>query len=181
MKLDAKFYVQTAHLSPHDLGVLVRLIIAGPGGDNIPTHLIPMLQKVSELSRIRSAAGKKGGRPKKQKESKTKAKEKPVQVEITPSEVLKETIVWPPWAGPKVKQMWEDFKQHKAETHGKKYKSIKTEQKAINLLARYFNNGKTCYSALETAIARGWMFPVDPKEYKYSEEQQQVIFTPDEN
>ena len=172
MKLDAKFYVQTAHLSAHDLGTLVRLIIAGPGGDAIPEHLAPMLERSRQLSVIRSEAGKKGGRPRKKVEA------EPV---VIPKPKPKETLVieWPPWAGPKVKQMWEEFKEYKMSTFKHRYKNNKTEQQAINLLGRYFNSGQRCYIALETTMAKGWRFPVDPKEYSYNEPELQ--FTPNEN
>jgi len=156
MKLDAKFYVQTAHLSPHDLGVLVRLIIAGPGGDAIPDHLVPMLDQSKHISLIRSEAGKKGGRPKKQiKQIESKPKAKPK--ETTP-------IEWPNWAGPKVMAMWEEFKTYKRDQHRFQYKSPASEQAALNLLAKYYASGKLCVEGLDTAMAKGWMFPVDPAE-----------------
>jgi len=171
MKLDAKFYVQTAHLSPHDLGVLVRLIIAGPGGDAMPDHLVLMLDQSKHISLIRSEAGKKGGRPKKQIK----------QIESKPKAKPKETIPieWPNWAGPKVMAMWEEFKTYKSSTFGHRYKNNSTEQRAINLLGRYFTSGQRCYIALETTMAKQWRFPVDPKEYSYNEPELQ--FTPNEN
>lgn len=89
---------------------------------------------------------------------------------------------FPAWAGEKTKQMWEQFKTYRAGQHKFKYKTSASEQQAINLLGRYFKNGKECVIALEHTMAKGWMFPVDPSEYKYpsAEEVQQYKFTPQE-
>ena len=89
---------------------------------------------------------------------------------------------FPAWAGEKTKAMWEQFKTYRAGQHKFKYKTSASEQQAINLLGRYFKNGKECVIALEHTMAKGWMFPVDPSEYKYpsSEEVQQHRFTPQE-
>lgn len=178
MKLNAEFYVRTIHLSDQDLGKLVRLLIAGHGHEQVEETVMNAYQQEAmrrdELSRIRSLSGAKGGRPKKQNESKLLSNPKP-----TPPPV---EMKFPAWAGEKTKQMWEQFKTYRAGQHKFKYKTSTSEQQAINVLGRYFKNGKECVIALEHTMAKGWMFPVDPSEYKYpsAEEVQQYKFTPQE-
>lgn len=76
-------------------------------------------------------------------------------------------ILWPSWAGDQTKAMWDRFKEYKRTHHRFRYKSIDTEQAAVNMLARYFKSGKQCYAALEEAMAKGHKFPVEP-EAKFS-------------
>lgn len=71
-------------------------------------------------------------------------------------------LVWPPWAGEIVKSTWEDFKEHRWTSKRQKYKTAKTEQLAINLLAKYYRTGKECVEGLNVAMAKGWLFPVEP-------------------
>jgi DNA-binding transcriptional regulator YhcF (GntR family) len=71
-------------------------------------------------------------------------------------------ILWPSWAGDQTKAAWEKFKAYKKTQHRFQYKSIDTEQAAVNLLGRYFANGKLCVAALEEAMAKGHKFPVEP-------------------
>lgn len=73
-------------------------------------------------------------------------------------------LVFPAWAGENTKAKWEAFKVYKREQHRFQYKSAASEQAAINLLAKYYTNGKICVDGLETAMAKGWMFPIDPAE-----------------
>lgn len=71
-------------------------------------------------------------------------------------------IVWPSWAGPQTLARWEEFKSYRWEEHKVKYKSPKTEQQAVNILAKFYTNGKQCVDALDTATGKLWKFPVDP-------------------
>ncbi len=69
---------------------------------------------------------------------------------------------WPNWAGPKTRETWEEFKAHKKAHHGFRYKTVASEQAAIDILSRYYSDGKTCVSGLSEAMAKGYKFPVDP-------------------
>jgi len=69
---------------------------------------------------------------------------------------------WPAWAGDQTKAQWERFKEYKRTHHRFRYKSIETEQAAINTLARYFKTGRECFAALDEAMAKGHKFPVEP-------------------
>lgn len=71
-------------------------------------------------------------------------------------------LVWPRWAGPNTRVKWEEFKSYKLEEHKDRYASIKSEQRAVNLLAKHFKSGQECVDALDEAMGRKWMFPVDP-------------------
>lgn len=74
---------------------------------------------------------------------------------------------WPSWAGERTLSTWEEFKTYRMKEHKARYKSIDTEQRAVDILAKYFSDGPTCVAALEHSIGKGWQFPVDPTEYKY--------------
>lgn len=76
-------------------------------------------------------------------------------------------ITWPSWAGPKTLAAWEDFKNYRLAEHKVRYKSLRTEQLAVNALVRYFPSGPALVAALEHSQARSWRFPVDPAEHKY--------------
>jgi hypothetical protein len=71
-------------------------------------------------------------------------------------------LQWPGWAGERVKATWEEFKAYRLTTHRVRYKSPKTEQHAVNLLAKYYQTGPACVEGLTLAMAKGWQFPVDP-------------------
>jgi hypothetical protein len=73
-------------------------------------------------------------------------------------------IEWPAWAGPNVLKTWKEFKAYRLTTHRAKYKSSSTEQHAVNLLAKYYTKGEECFDGLNLAMAKGWRFPVDPKD-----------------
>jgi uncharacterized protein YdaU (DUF1376 family) len=95
-----------------------------------------------------------------------KAHTKPMQRKVKENiedEVISE-VDWPKWAGPNVKAAWSEFKAYRWTTHKVKYKSETTEQHAVNLLAKYYNSGEQCFDGLNLAMAKGWKFPVDPKE-----------------
>lgn len=81
---------------------------------------------------------------------------------VAPSAQEPLMMIWPEWAGENTLAKWEAFKAYKAEQHRFKYKGGNSEQAAINMLAKWFTKGKACVEALEEAMARGWMFPVDP-------------------
>jgi hypothetical protein len=135
-----------------------------------------------------AAHGGKGGRPKKPQanptetpqgiteETPTKPQRNPkrtpnVNVNVNVNENVNENvdervseISWPLWAGPNVLKAWNEFKAYRWTTHKVKYKSSSTEQHAVNLLAKYYTKGEDCFDALNLAMAKGWKFPVDPKD-----------------
>ena len=76
-------------------------------------------------------------------------------------------LTWPEWAGPNTLKAWEEFKSYRWAEHKVKYRSTDTEQRAINILAKYFPSGQECVSALHYTTGKGWKFPVDPAEHKY--------------
>jgi len=90
-------------------------------------------------------------------ERKSKSKKKSVAPEAR-------ELVFPTWAGENTKAKWEEFKTYKRDQHRFQYKSPASEQAALNLLAKYYASGKLCVEGLDTAMAKGWMFPVDPAE-----------------
>lgn len=99
--------------------------------------------------------------------SKGKEREEKVEPEVR-------LIVWPAWAGPKTLSAWEEFKVYRWVEHKDKYKSVNSEQRAVNILSRLFPGGEECVNALEYAMGRGWKFPVDPAEHKYPTERKAV-------
>lgn len=76
-------------------------------------------------------------------------------------------LTWPAFAGPKVKAKWAEFIAYRIREKRSRYKSVDTEQKALNLCARYFPSGLLFVEALDHSMARQWQFPVDPAEHKY--------------
>lgn len=84
-------------------------------------------------------------------------------VEVSETRALE----WPPWAGPNCKAKWDEFKKYRRKEHGKGYKSADTEQKALNLAAKYFKTGQEFVAALDYTMARGWQFPVPPDKHDY--------------
>jgi hypothetical protein len=76
-------------------------------------------------------------------------------------------LTWPTWAGPQTKAKWQEFITYRIREHKQRYKSTDTEQKALNLAAKYFPDGPMLVEALEHTMAKGWRFPVDPSEHKY--------------
>jgi hypothetical protein len=84
-----------------------------------------------------------------------------------PKSVERVEIVWPNWAGPRTLRAWDEFKAYRKSEKKAIYRSPQTEQRAVNILAKYFTNGAECVAALEHAQGKGWMFPVDPADYKY--------------
>lgn len=73
-------------------------------------------------------------------------------------------LIWPKWAGPKTIARWEAFKAYRWKDHRVRYKSLTTEQAAINLLAKYYTSGKECVDDLDYSTGKQWRFPVDPAE-----------------
>lgn len=71
-------------------------------------------------------------------------------------------IEWPKWAGPNTLAKWEEFKAYKLAEKKERYKSSETEQRAVNLLAKWFKSGQDCVDAIDEAMGRGWLFPVNP-------------------
>lgn len=83
-------------------------------------------------------------------------------------------ITWPRWAGPNTLAAWEEFKTYRWAEHKVKYQSVTTEQKAVNILSKFFPGGEECVNALEYSMGKRWQFPVDPAEHKYPTERKAV-------
>jgi hypothetical protein len=96
--------------------------------------------------------------------AKDKDKDKDTQEK---KERASEVLTWPSWAGPQTKAKWQEFITYRIREHKQRYKSTDTEQKALNLAAKYFPSGPMFVEALEHSMAKGWRFPVDPSEHKY--------------
>ena len=79
----------------------------------------------------------------------------------------KRELVWPSFAGEKVKAKWSEFIAYRIREKKQRYQSVETEQKALDLVAKYFTNGPDLVDALDHTMARTWVFPVDPTEHKY--------------
>jgi uncharacterized protein YdaU (DUF1376 family) len=89
------------------------------------------------------------------------------EVEDTLSSGKKERaheLTWPRWAGENTRAKWEEFKAYRSKLDGFRYKTEASEQAAINTMARYYDNGKDMVAGIEMTMAKGWKFPVDPKE-----------------
>lgn len=86
-------------------------------------------------------------------------------------------LTWPEWAGPNTLKAWEEFKSYRWAEHKVKYRSTDTEQRAVNILAKYFPSGQECVSALHYTTGKGWKFPVDPAEHKYPKAEGAVVST----
>ena len=87
-------------------------------------------------------------------------------------------IQWPGWAGKNVKAAWSEFKTYRWDTHKVRYKSATTEQHAVNLLAKYYSKGEECFDGLNLAMAKGWRFPVDPKDLAPKQANGKPVETP---
>ncbi len=74
---------------------------------------------------------------------------------------------WPVWGGPKCRAKWAEFVAYRVSEKKLRYKTVATEQRALDLAARYFPSGPDFVSALDHTMARTWAFPVDPSEHKY--------------
>jgi len=73
-------------------------------------------------------------------------------------------LVWPKWAGPNTKAKWTEFKEYRRTVDRFRYKSEASEQAALNTLGKYYKSGEDAVAGLDLAMAKGWKFPVDPKE-----------------
>lgn len=76
-------------------------------------------------------------------------------------------LTWPQWAGPKCRAAWAEFIEYRQREKGERYRTRKTEQRALNLVCKYFPDGPSFVGALEHTMARTWVFPVNPAEHKY--------------
>lgn len=74
---------------------------------------------------------------------------------------------WPVWGGPKCRAKWAEFVAYRVSEKKLRYKTVATEQRALDLAARYFPSGPDFVAALDHTMARTWAFPVDPSEHKY--------------
>lgn len=76
-------------------------------------------------------------------------------------------LTWPKWAGDRCRAKWSEFIAYRIAEHGKRYKTATSEQRQLDLAAKYFPNGRMFFEAIDYAMARQWQFPVDPAEHKY--------------
>lgn len=140
-----------------------------------------------EKSRKNSENGKLGGRgksraskPKSERkanalrnENETKPFRAANAVEVEDIQEKKERasessqLTWPAFAGPKCRAKWAEFVAYRVSEKKLRYKTVATEQRALDLAARYFQSGPDFVSALDHTMARTWAFPVDPSEHKY--------------
>ena len=79
-----------------------------------------------------------------------------------PEEKERAEIAWPKWAGPNTLAKWEEFKTYRLTEKKERYGSAMSEQRAVNLLGKWFTTGQQCVDAIDEAMGRGWLFPVDP-------------------
>lgn len=79
-----------------------------------------------------------------------------------PVQEKERAIEWPKWAGPNTLAKWEEFKAYRLSEKKERYISAMSEQRAVNLLAKWFTTGQQCVDAIDEAMGRGWLFPVDP-------------------
>lgn len=82
-------------------------------------------------------------------------------------ERAKGELQWPSFAGPKVKAKWQEFIRYRITEKNERYKTLSSEQRALNLAVKYFPSGRMFVEGLDHAMARTWTFPVNPSEYKY--------------
>jgi uncharacterized protein YdaU (DUF1376 family) len=87
-------------------------------------------------------------------------------------------LQWPWWASSNVLKAWEEFKAYRWVEHKAKYQSPTTEQHAVNLLAKYYSKGEECFDGLNLAMAKGWRFPVDPKDLAPKQANGKPVETP---
>jgi hypothetical protein len=87
-------------------------------------------------------------------------------------------LQWPWWASSNVLKAWEEFKAYRWVEHKAKYQSPTTEQHAVNLLAKYYTKGEECFDGLNLAMAKGWRFPVDPKDLAPKQANGKPVETP---
>ncbi len=76
-------------------------------------------------------------------------------------------LQWPAFAGVKCKTKWADFLAYRLKEHGKRYKSVESEQRQLNLAAKYFPSGPQFVAGLDHTMDKNWQFPVDPAEHTY--------------
>lgn len=162
------------------VGLILRRRFAENDGRITLEWMEEQREKQDKYRALQSEKGKQGGRPSRSKKgSLSSGKAKPNQTqsprvgvgvgngigELEGKERAPEAeLVWPTWAGEKTKAKWEDFKAYRWEQHKVRYKSRKTEQSAINILAQYYKSGPEAVAGLELAMGKTWRFPVDPAE-----------------
>jgi uncharacterized protein YdaU (DUF1376 family) len=97
-----------------------------------------------------------------ERNAKKKEKESKEGEEEREKKVAPLALVWPSWAGDRTKAKWDEFKAYKLSQFKFKYRSAASEQAAVNTLGKYYTKGEQCFDALELAMAKGYMFPLDP-------------------
>ena len=137
------------------------------------------LEKWVQIKSKRSEAGKLGGRPKKQEETKkangflekqTKAK-KAVNVNVNVNDnvsvndnvtvinkkknIKKEVLVFP-FNSFEFKQSIKTWKQYKLDQHNFKFKSLASEQAMLKNISKDYNNESEAIEAIEYSMANGY-------------------------
>jgi len=149
-------------------------------GTLINKRLEEVRARQNEVSEERSKAGKAGAIAKANARAiaSTKTKQRKVKVEGEVEGINSEgnerartapnpELVWPAFAGEQCKAKWAEFVTYRTREKKARYKTRETEQRALNLAARYFPTGPMFVEGLDHAMAKTWQFPVDPSEYKY--------------
>jgi hypothetical protein len=108
--------------------------------------------------------------------AKDKDKDKHTTQERKEREVFEPT--WPGWAGDKTKAKWEEFKAYRSKLDRFTYKTHASEQAAVNTLAKYYTKGEDMVNGIDLAMAKGWKFPVDPKELAAKQSNGKTADTP---
>lgn len=114
--------------------------------------------KDGEISQLRVLVGRKGGNA-----SKNKAKDQAKVKQNTENEyendidntLTKESIIYP-YVSDEFKKAWNEWKKYKKEQKAFKFKSILSEQKSLNLLAKEASSEKNAIEMLDRAMAKGW-------------------------
>lgn len=95
------------------------------------------------------------------------AKDKDKDKDIEKKKDEPRELKWPLFAGEKCKTKWAEFISYRQKEHGKRYKTVDTEQRALDLVAKYFPSGQAFVNGLDHTMAKNWQSPVDPSEAKY--------------
>ena len=82
-------------------------------------------------------------------------------------ERAKQELQWPAFAGERVKAKWAEFIQYRITEKKARYHTVSSEQRALNLAAKYFPSGRMFVEGIDYSMARTWVFPVDPSQCQY--------------
>lgn len=133
--------------------------------------------------RMRAGTGPDEGHYQRREERKKGRMEEEIQerVPALPCHPVPEPeLNWPSFVDDRVRSKWAEFVAYRHREKKARYKSRDTEQKALDLCCKYFPSGKMFCEALDHAMARTWVFPVDPSEHKYpfSDEAKAAVVRP---